>query len=221
MSGNMKVMTNIEALIKNTSERISIKTQIDHIDLFKNNYSISLEIQNRIDLIQNKTTFDEIREGHAFKIIRVDSIQAEWEATFSAVNMASVTILESILEGLYLQSICLIRQEYEGIAQLHHIIKKTRQKKKAPNIGHMGAEIRTIYAELSQGAHIASDEMAQLQAQSASGLEDTIAVLPHGINIAPSYSKEVSESLIKIHMDLRRELISHLDAHIARNFQTS
>ncbi|HFT6995056.1 TPA: hypothetical protein ACGRQA_004429 [Stenotrophomonas maltophilia] len=205
--------TQIEAAIKNASEKIERMTQADHTQLLKEHLDISIEIQKELTPLLNNLTRDEERNGQIVKVVRSNRTHEEWEAVFSVVNMASGPILQLICDGLYLQAYCIVRQALEGIAQLHHIRQGTRQITKAPQINHLDEALRRLYPPLSQGAHIATHDAAQMQAPTANGMESTLAFLPHGISLIPCYSPELSGDLLEIHLELRRLLLSHLQEH--------
>jgi hypothetical protein len=209
----IELMTQIEAAIKNASEKIGSKTQADHARILKAHFDLSIEIQKELSPLLNSLTRDEERNGQIVKVVRSNRMHEEWEAVFSVINMATGPILQLICEGLYLQAYCIVRQAFEGIAQLHHVRKGTRQATKAPQIKHLDEALRKLYGPLSEGAHIATHDTAQMQAPSASGMESTLAFLPHGISLIPCYSPELSGKLLKIHLELRRLLLSHLQEH--------
>ncbi|WP_295554150.1 hypothetical protein [uncultured Stenotrophomonas sp.] len=206
-------MTQIEAAIKNASEKIERVTQAHHARLLKEHIDLSIEIHKELIPLLNNLTRDENRNGQTVKVVRSSRTHEEWEAVFSVINMAAGPIVQLICEGLYLQAYCIVRQVLEGIAQLHHIRHGTRQITKAPQINHLDEALRRIYSPLSQGAHIATHDAAQIQAPSASGMESTLAFLPHGISLIPCYSLELSRDLLEIHLALRRLLLSHLQEH--------
>lgn len=206
-------MTQVEALIKDTSEKIENKTRADHDQLFRAHFNLSLEIQRELSPLLNNLTRDEERSGQIVKVVRSNQTHEEWEAVFSVVNMAAGPILQLICEGLYLQAYCIVRQAFEGIAQLHHVRRGSRQTNKAPQIKHLDEALRKLYGPLSEGAHIATHDAAQVQAPSTSGTESTLAFLPHGVSLVPCYSPELSKSLLEVHLELRRLLLLHLREH--------
>jgi len=209
----IKPNTQIEAAIKNASEKIEVMTQADHARLLKENLDLSIKIQKELGPLLNSVTRDDWRNGQIVKVVRSNRTHEEWEAVFSVINMAGGPILQLICEGLYLQAYCIVRQAFEGIAQLHHIRQGTRQATKAPQIKHLDEALRRLYSPLSEGAHIATHDAAQVQAPSATGMESTLAFLPHGISLIPCYSQEFSGNLLEIHLELRRLLLSHLHEH--------
>ncbi len=205
--------TQIEAAIKSASEKIESMTQTDHAQLLKKHLDLSIEIEREVIPLLNNLTRDEERNGQVVKVIRSNRTHEEWEAVFSVINMAAGPILQLICDGLYLQAYCIVRQALEGIAQLHHIRQGTRQVTKAPQINHLNEALRRLYPLLSQGAHIATHDAAQIQAPTTSGMESTLAFLPHGISLIPCYSPALSGDLLEIHLELRQLLLSHLQEH--------
>lgn len=206
-------MRNWDTFIGMQAERVEERTRRELASLLQECWDISENIGEYIDLILNRLTRSEQRDGQTFHVVRNDESLREWEATFSVVNMAATPIIRLVCEGYYLQAICLVRQEFEGIAQFKHILEKSRTTAKAPNIKHIDDQLRQLYGDLSEGAHIASHDAACLQAPLSDGSESTHAVLPHGPSLLPVYSRVAASSILEVHRDLRLALLVHLREH--------
>lgn len=207
-------MRNWDSLIALEAGMVGEKTRRDLTALLQENEAISESIGKCIDSILNMVTRSENLDKGIVEVVRVNEAQREWEATFSVVNMGANPIVRLICEGYYLQAICLVRQELEGIAQFKHILSNSRTTKKAPNINHMDEQLRLLYNDLSEGAHIASHAAASIQSPVPIGTEPIIALLPYGSSLIPIYSREFASSVIKIHNQLRQELLVHLKEHV-------
>lgn len=206
-------MRNWDVFISIQAEKNGKIAQRELASLLQECEAISKKIGECIDLILNRTTRSELRDGTTLHVVRSDESLREWEATFSVVNMAATPIIFLICGGYYLQAICLVRQEFEGIAQFRHILEKSRTTNRAPNIKHIDEKLRRLYSDLSKGAHIASHDAACLQAPPPNGIGSILAVLPHGPSLLPVYSREVGSSILEIHRDLRLTLFEHLREH--------
>lgn len=208
-------MTNLDAAILNSSDRIELVARREHAICIEQLAHLAHALESKIDEIRNQFTTPEISGGGVVNAIRVDEVSSQWEAVFSVINMASGPILQLALRGLYLQAICLIRQEYEGIAQLSHIARGTRNESRAPHIGPLEDEIKPWYGELSEGAHISSDAITQLQSVRFGG-DDQIVCLPYGASLIPCYNQHTTSVLLEMHVKLRGELLKLLTVYVEK-----
>jgi len=205
-------------LIGIKAERIRKLTRDECAEVLQENLRLSLKFGELIDSILNQVTQERLQGNQISYVVRNNPVEREWEATFSTVHMADAPITGLICEGFYLQAIVLLRQEMEGMAQLTHILDGTRLKnlKFAPNIGDLPESIRSLYPDLSQGAHLASHNLAALQAPLANGDEDVFALLPYQHSVIPKYNKHVAKTLLTVHVEFRRELLARFEHYIDR-----
>lgn len=209
-------MRNWDELIAIQSEKIH-KQSIDSLAIvLKRNRAVSERLGGAIELMLNNLSVPELRDGVIYHVARTDPVQREWEATFSAINMIGPAVVNLVCQGFYVPAICLLRQELEGIAQLRHILDRTRTTKKAPNIRHLEEKMRHWYPALSEGVHLSSDFVASLQAP-LFGNPDNLALLPHGSSIFPVYNRQLAVEMIEIHIEIREELRKQVDEHLERN----
>ena len=187
-------------------------------DILDENLSLSLTFGELIDSILNQVASQHMEEGQIFHIVRNDPVEREWEATFSTVHMADAPITRLICEGFYLQAIVLLRQQLEGMSQLQHILDRSRDRNfnRAPKVGNLPESIRSLYQELSQGAHLATHNLASIQAPFATTDDNLFALLPYQHSIIPKFNQEVADTLLRVHVEHRRELLARFKLYISR-----
>lgn len=211
-------MRNWDEIIAIEADKVSQEARMRLTSRIEQNNQISKKIGSGIDKILNKSTRREVRYYGPVEVARDDEIHREWETVFSVVNMAGNAVVHLAFAGYYLQAITLVRQELEGLAQLEHIIQGSRINNRPPNVAVLDAEIKKLYGELSEGAHLASHEITTLQAPMPTGFERRYALLPHGPSVIPRYSHEVADAIFEIHIKIREELNECLHGHIAKLF---
>jgi|GEM_PF-4424046 len=209
-------MRNWDHFIVIESEKINAKSSTDLAAVLKKNDAASKRLGELLDLMLNNMSVPEVRDGVTYHVVRTDSVQREWEATFSTVNMTGPVIVSLAMQGFYSSAICLLRQELEGVAQLTHILNGSRSTKWAPNIKHLNERMRRWYPTLTESAHLSSDFAASIQAPLFGG-SDSLSLLPHGSSMLPVYNKDIAEEIIEIHIEIRRELTEQVKEHLCRN----
>lgn len=209
---------NWDTFIEIEADKVAQETRKRLSSRIEQNNNVSKEIGSEIDRILNKVTRREVREYGAVELIRNDETHREWETAFAVVNMAGNPVVSLISSGYYLQAITLVRQELEGLAQLKHIAQGNRTKNKAPKINVLDEEVKKLYGDLSEGAHLASHDITAIQAPMPTGLERRYALLPHGPSIIPRYSHEVADAIFEMHIKIREELNDSLREHISKLF---
>jgi hypothetical protein len=209
-------MRNWDDLITIQSEKIHEQSIDGLAVVLKRNRAVSERLGETIELMLNNLSVPELRDGVTYHVVRTDPVQREWEATFSAINMIGPAVVSLACQGFYVPAICLLRQEFEGIAQLTHVLEGTRTTKKAPNIRHVEEKMRQWYPALSEGAHLSSDFVTSMQAP-LFGDSNNLALLPHGSSIFPVFNKQLAVEIMEIHITIREELIKRVDEHLERN----
>lgn len=137
-------------------------------------------------------------ESDAGYSVIIDEKRREFEVLM-ACYAAGLRISEiSILEGSYSQACCLLRQDIESLTHLTHVLKDTRKGKKAPNIAVLELQMKKIYSDLTEVAHLTSDEILRgFSALSHHHPADRIT-LPMGADCLPCYRRDICNVLLGI-----------------------
>lgn len=178
--------------------------------------SVNSRIDEQIIEVLNKRTTTESRDGMAHEIVRFDETRREWEAVFVPVWSGAKLVDIAIDCGFYLRAMCLIRQEVEGLAQLHHIRNKSRKPKRAPGLAVLRLSVRKWYDDLSDGAHLASHELVgHIVPADPMGLQREVAVLPQGTSVFPIANPYVGRAVLRLHLRVRIGLLREMRAYVA------
>jgi hypothetical protein len=148
----------------------------------------------------------------------IDEKRREFEVLM-ACYAAGLRISEiSILEGSYSQACCLLRQDIESLTHLTHVLKDTRKGKKAPNIAVLELQMKKVYSDLTEVAHLTSDEILRdFSALSHHHPADRIT-LPMGADCLPCYRRGVCNVLLGIRALTMICIIGVLEKYIKMYF---
>lgn len=210
-------MRNWSTLISLEAEKIASQSRLDCEEQIRSLDEASERLGELLYKILNQITLETKDEnGFLRHVVRSDETLKEWEATFAVINMCNEPVIYLTRNGYYMQSLAVLRQELEGIAQLTHILDKSRTTKKSPNVGRVSSHSGR-YGELSEAAHLASHRVASLQSKIHAEHAGGFALLPHGHSILPTYNKEFASEILKLHLEFRNLLANHLQNHILDN----
>lgn len=166
--------------------------------------------------VVNKRTRVELRDGIPHEVVRMDEARRQWEAVMVSIWIGADLVDTAVASGLYLRALCLVRQELEGLAQLHHILNGSRKPTHSPNLSVLDRAIKQWYGTLSDGAHLASHDLVGYCAPADPlTFQQSIAVLPHGTSMFPIYNRHIARAILRLHFRVRIRLYREMKSYAA------
>ncbi|MCI3205815.1 MULTISPECIES: hypothetical protein [Pandoraea] len=137
---------------------------------------------------------------------------AERDALYAMFKLGRSLVTRSIFEGRITQAMALVRQELELHAQLVAIGRGQRHAKKSAPISPLREDLRILYGELSQHAHLVSHDLPRsLSARCVDNAD--VNEQEHGTVFYPmARDVELTRRLYAIHIVLVKDVFLELAA---------
>ena len=150
------------------------------------------------------------------KIVPIDWAHEERKALVALFVIGLEVCENAIVQGRYLQSLVLLRQEMEIIARIKTVRSGKRNGKRCPNIGVLGnPSLARLYGELSEAAHVSNHRFVR----AATECEVPGYDLPgptSGTRYFPAFDEGLARRSFSLHLGLIISLVEELTIDLAQ-----